>query len=350
MMKKRILPLFIAIWALTSCGTSFYYAEFIYPSRTYIPAELYKVGIINVSATPKSTAPIYANGDLFDYAPGMPLRTSEKVVTAIMNENEFMNRYEMLRIPVDSAANLFRVLEGKIELTQAQADSICLWELVDGLILLDNIDMSVHARKGSVEMITTTDEFGNMIRVPEFKVSTEIRMQVQWRFYDYVNKEFIDQFQEDYDFDLSQVLYSEQEAMKLNPREVSTKELAAIAAIDYYSRIAPFWAEDYRMYYQTGNAEMYRIANDLEYDGDWEKAASAWNKLTDEPLEKIAYRSRFNMAVASEMLGQPRRGKEWLEKAEEIKETKDSRKYMEQLERQIVLYDVVNMQLGLDED
>lgn len=348
-MKKRFIPLFIALVGLTGCGTSFYYAEFIYPSRVYIPAELYKVGIINVAATPKATAPIYANGDLFDYAGGMPLRTSEKVVTAIMNENDFMNRYEMLRIPVDSSANLFRVLEGKIKLTEAQADSICLWELVDGLIILDDVEMSVHARRGSVEMITTTDEFGNMVRVPEFKVSTEIRLRTNWRFYDYVNKEFLDEFQEDYDFDLSQVLYSEQEAMKLNPREVSTKELATIAAIDYYARIAPFWAEDYRMYFQTGNSEMYRIANDLEYDGDWEKAAIAWNKLTDGPSEKVAFRSRFNMAVASEMLGQPRKAKEWLEKAQEINETKDTEKYMKQLERQIVLYDVVNLQLGLDD-
>lgn len=349
-MKKRLIAIFIALWALTSCGTSYYYAEFIYPSRVYVPADLYKVGIINVSATPKSAAPIYANGDLFDQAPGMPLRTSEKVVTAIMNENEFMNRYEMLRIPVDSAANLFSILEGKRELTEVQADSICLWELVDGLIMLDDVEMSVHAQKGSVEMITTTDEYGNMVRVPEFKVSTQIRLTAQWRFYDYVNKVFLDTFKEDYDFDLSQVLYSEQEAMKLNPREISTMELATIAAIDYYSRIAPYWAEDYRMYYQTGNSEMYRIANDLEYDGDWEKAASAWNKLTDEPSEKLAYRSRFNMAVASEMLGHPRLGKEWLQKAEEIKETKDSQKYMEQLERQIVLFDVVNLQLGLDQD
>jgi hypothetical protein len=49
------------------------------------------------------------------------------------------------------------------------------------------------------------------------------------------------------------------------------------------------------------------------------------------------------------MLGKPKKGKEWLERAEEINETKETERYMKRLEKQILIYDVVTRQLGLDE-
>ncbi len=343
-MNKRA-PLFFLVLLLSACGTSYYYAEFIYPSKVYIPSDLYKVGIVNRAATPSTAAEIRSDGEVIDYAPGMAFRTAGKVVNAIIAENEYMGRYKIETIDWDKSLPVGSIKPGK-ELSLNQADSICLWDLVDGLIIIEGIDMSVDVH-GDVSMVDAYDDFGNMIRVPEFTARTDISMAMRFRFYDYVRKEFIDDYVENYTFDASQVYYNEQDARNFKPREVSTKELALIVAVDYYSRIAPFWMEDYRLYYQTGSSDMYRIANTLEYDGDWQQAANEWKTLADDPNERIAYRARYNMAVAKEMMGEPKLAKEWLQKAEELKTTKHTTAYMERLATQILLYEVVSAQLGI---
>lgn len=348
MNRKRLFAAYLVAFVLSGCGTSLYYAEFIYPSKVYVPAELYKVGYLNRAASPGQTAPIYREGEVIDYAPGIVDRTAKKVANAIEAENESMHRYDITRIEWETEEDAGTLKKGN-EITAAQADSICLWELVDGLIIAEGAEMQLDVR-GDFEMVTVTDNRGALVRVPEFTAKSVVTLTMRWRFYDYVGKVFLDDYEETYTYTISNITYSEEEALSLNPREVNTLDLANIAAVDYFSRIAPFWMEDYRLYYQTGNSEMYRIANDLEYDGDWEKAAEGWTELADDPDQKVAYRSRFNLAVAAEMLGNPNKGKEWLERAEEIKETKETERYMERLKKQILVYEVVTRQLGLDEE
>lgn len=348
MMKKRLFAIFLALTLLSGCGTSLYYAEFIYPSKVYVPAELYKIGYVNRAGAPGETAPIFREGEVIDYAPGIVHRTTAKVANAVEAENKSMGRYSITRIDWDRKNDAGSLKKGS-EITEAQADSICLWELVDGLIIAEGAEMQLDVR-GDFEMVTVTDDAGNMIRVPEFTAKSLVTLTMRWRFYDYVAKKFLDDYEQTYTYTISNITYSEEEALSLNPRDVSTLDLANIAAVDYYARIAPYWMEDYRVYYQTGNSEMYRIATDLEYDGDWEKAAKSWTELSDDPNEKVAHRARFNLAVAAEMLGQPEMAKTWLERAEELKETKETERYMEQIEDQILLHQVVMRQLGLKDD
>ncbi len=348
MMKKRLFAVFLVLTMLSGCGTSLYYAEFIYPSKVFIPAELYKVGYVNRAGAPGETAPIFRDGEVIDYAPGIVHRTTAKVANAIEAENESMGRYNVTRIDWDRKNNAGS-LKADNEITAAQADSICLWELVDGVIIAEGAEMELNVR-GDFEMVTVTDDAGNMVRVPEFTAKSVVTLTMRWRFYDYVAKKFLDDYEQTYTYTLSNITYSEEEAMSLNPRDVSTLDLANIAAVDYYARIAPYWMEDYRVYYQTGNSEMYRIATDLEYDGDWEKAAKAWTELSDDSNDKVSHRARFNLAVAAEMLGQPKMAKTWLERAKEVRETKESERYMKRLEDQILLHEVVMRQLGLADD
>ncbi len=346
MMQKRYFFLILASLLLGGCGTSFYYAEFLNPSRVYIPANLYKVGLVDHATAPETRAPIYNKGEIVEYATGMPYRTALKVMDAIIEENEAMGRFNMRRIEWASDKGSGDLKPGK-EITAARADSICLWEMVDGLIISEGVDITVDAA-GFRDVITGYDENGNVMRVAEFTARSKLMLTMRWRFYDYVSKSFLDDFTNTYEYTLDKVTYSEKEALEFDPREVSTLEISALAAVDYYSRIAPYWTEDFRLYYQTGNAEMYRIAMELEATGDWERAGLAWKELVDDPNTKISHRARFNMAVTNEMLGMPRDAMGWLEMAEEVRVTKDSKKYKERLEKQMLIYDLVNLQLGID--
>jgi hypothetical protein len=346
--KRPWILFLVSVPLFAGCGTSFYYAEFIYPSQIYVPADLYKIGIVNHATSPNDAAPVYnSSGEIVDYLKGLPLTTAAKVVEAIEKENKAMDRYEISQFDWDNALMPGAIKPGS-EITLAQADSICLWELVDGLIIAEGVYLTVDA-KGQRAETDLVDSEGRIMRVPEFTLNTKLNLTMRWRFYDYVRKAFIDDYEETYDFTIQNIFYTEKEALEFSPGEVSLNELASIAAVDYYARIAPFWMEDFRLYYQTGNEAMYRIATELEFDGDWKKAGLAWKELIDDPDEKVAHRARFNMAVANEMLGMPVDAKIWLQQAEEIKVTKDTGKYMERLEKQILLYEVVSRQLRIDE-
>jgi hypothetical protein len=54
------------------------------------------------------------------------------------------------------------------------------------------------------------------------------------------------------------------------------------------------------------------------------------------------------MALASEILGQPRVAKEWIVKAKLIDPTRKTIKYEEIIDQQILVYAVVNSQLGIE--
>lgn len=345
MILKRLLLLILVSALFSACGTSLYYSEFIYPSKVFVPADLHKVGLVNHSASPTSTAPVYNAGELVENATGLPLRTANKVLDAIESENEAMGRYNIVRLDWDNESRPGALKKGS-EITLAQADSICLWDLVDGLIIAEGVDLKLDA-SGTQQPVEVYDNAGNRMRVTEFAVTTKLQLTMRWRMYDYVRKTFIDEYEETYNYVVDSITYDAKVASQLKPQDMSMAGVAYAAAVDYYARIAPHWMEDYRAYYQTGNSEMYRIATDLEYDGDWEKAGLAWKELIDNPNEKVAHRALYNMAVTNEMLGMPVDAKIWLEQAEAIKSTSQTKQYMEKLEEQIIIYELVRRQLGL---
>lgn len=60
-------------------------------------------------------------------------------------------------------------------------------------------------------------------------------------------------------------------------------------------------------------AEKYALEN------DWNKAAELWKKRTENRDQQVAAKACFNMALASEMAGNPEIGIEWLIKSNNCK-------------------------------
>lgn len=344
-MCRKIFIFSVLIALITGCNTTYYFSEFIQPSQTYIPSKIYAVGVLNRGATPDMTTSIYVNGTVFDQVKGFPHQASEKTLEALKKELDPLGRFKLIDIPWEGNMRS----DGKFmeeALTAEEVDSLCNAFQVAGIVALEGAEMTIRTQ-GDVQVITVNDQMGVPIRVPEFSSNQEVSYTVVWRFYDGYKLKHIDTYQETYQGYFNRVAYTEAEASEIHTKEIPIMDVVLDAAYDYSKRISPYWKEGYRLYYSSGSLELENISLNLQYTGDWTKAAENWKKLTDSPNEKIKRFALFNMAVASEMLGSPKVAKDWLLKSMEIKSTKKATKYLETIERQIIIYEVVDRQLGI---
>lgn len=349
MIRNRSLPglvaKVVAVLLLSSCGTSYYYSEFIHPSKIYVPADVYRLGVVNRAVNAQSAAIISVNGVPAEEIKGVPLAAVAKTMDELLKNNEEIGRYDMLRFSLPQRFSTGRGFM-RDALSAQQVDSICRALQLDGFASIEGAEVNIKTR-GTVDVVTAIDESGFPMRVPEFSNESTITFTVAWRLYDNRYGVLADTYQESYNRIFTAVAFSEQEALQRGLEDLSMKQVAYLAGADYYTRIAPHWKEDFRVYYQTGSEAFYLVSKNLEIDGNWELAASRWKEFTDHADDKIAYRAHFNLAVASEMLGNPREARDWLNKAAAIKKTKNLKRYMAILDRQILVYDVVNRQLGI---
>lgn len=345
MRTKLILNVAFLSLVLTGCNTTYYYSEFIQPSQTYIPAKIYAVGVLNRGASPEMTTPIYTDGVLYEYIKGIPQKAGDKTIDALKKDMDVLQRFKLIDIPWKGDMRDPRKFSEE-PLTSAEIDSLCDAYQVGGIVALEGVDMTIRTQ-GDVNVITVNDELGMPMRIPEFSNRQEVSFTVAWRFYDGYSLSAIDTYQETYQRIFNRVAYTPTEAGQINPQEMQLMDVALEAARDYYERVSPYWKEGFRLYYRGGSTELYNISQNLEYNDDWKEAAAAWLTLTRSDDEKVKRFAMFNMAVASEMLGSPKVAKEWLLKSMDIKKTKNTEKYLETINRQIVVYDVVDKQLGI---
>jgi len=72
------------------------------------------------------------------------------------------------------------------------------------------------------------------------------------------------------------------------------------------------------MYKRAPRSKEMKTAYRLARAGKWEKAAKIWDALADDEKEKIAARARFNLALASEQLGELDTAIEWVNYSDEV--------------------------------
>jgi|SRR5690554_5600246 len=330
---------------LAGCNTTYYYSEFIQPSQTYIPAKIYAVGVLNRAATPEMATPIYTDGVPYEHIKGIPQKAGVKTIDALKKEMDVLQRFKLIDIPWEGTMRDPRKFMEE-PLTAAEIDSLCEVYGVAAIIALEGVDMTIRTQ-GDVNVITVNDELGTPVRVPEFSNRQEVSYTAAWKFYDGYSLSAIDSYQETYQRIFNRVAYTPTETDKVDPQEMQLIDVVYEAARDYYQRVSPYWREGFRLYYRGGSTELYTISQNLEFNGDWKAAAEAWLELTRSDDEKIRRFAMFNMAVASEMLGSPKVAKDWLLKSMAIKKTKNAEKYLETINRQIIVYDVVDRQLGI---
>ena len=346
MRRLAFIPFVLIVLSLSGCSAAFYYAEFIRPSDRYFPSDLYVMGLAQRAATEANVAPVYTDGIPYEELKGIPKQTADLAIKSLKETVEELGRYDFTKVIIKESqinADVFAMPPFSSE----EIDSIGDIYDLDGIISLDGFEMLIKT-SGDVNVINGIDASGVPVRVPEFSKESEVRVTLLWRLYDCRRNEMIDEYQESYERFFGRVSYSEEDINQIKPEDMSLLDVAGAAAYDYYTRISPHWEEDYRKYYYTGSTELQAIATDLQATGDWERAALKWKELTTSENLKVKYRATYNMAVASEILGRPKVAKTWIDRAIAINPEKMARNYAKKIDKQILIYEVVNRQLGIN--
>lgn len=331
---------------LSGCNTTYHYTEFIKPSNRYVPSTVYVVGIAQRSTTAQSVCPVYTNGIPYGEVAGIPEKSADLAIKNLKKLCEGIGRFAFVNIEVDQALISDEDFATR-PFTQMEIDSLTEKYDLDGIISLDGHTMLIRT-SGSINVVSVTDGTGMPTQVPEFSKESEVSMSLLWRFFDSSTSQMIDEYQETYERVFGRVSYSEEEIQEFKEEDMGLMDVAGMAAYDYFERISPHWEPDYRQYFIMGSPELAEIAETLSYSGDWEAAAVAWRKLANADDPKVSHRASFNMALASEILGQPEVATEWIARAKMINPTNKTLKYAELLDQQKLIYEVVNSQLGIE--
>lgn len=201
-----------------------------------------------------------------------------------------------------------------LPLDWGKVESICKANKVDALLALEVFDTD---QSGS----TTTNainQVGDVIRngsitPPRSTPSSRVYVKMAWRLYDYQSKTILDDIRlEDY-FGVSNtgnVVYDLGEFSKRD----AIQQSGYLAGQYYARRLLPSWTRITRDFYKRKGDAMER-ATRLADVNKWENAMAIWEKLVEDPNNKIARRACYNMAIGYEVLGELELAYEWAQAA-----------------------------------
>jgi hypothetical protein len=199
--------------------------------------------------------------------------------------------------------------------------SLCNPYDADALIVLATFDSDSRSYVGN-PVTRTRKKKGVKVKTLRYPAYREITIESGWRIYDLKNKKIIDEnkFTEHKEF--SAWAKSPKAAlMSLLSQGSAIRESGVFAGKQYGFRISPIWIKARRTYF-TGKHDDLKLAKQYVEKGDWDSAITIWKDLVNSTDEKIARRSAYNMAIASEIKGGLDAAIEWAKKAKNLGEKK----------------------------
>jgi len=208
-----------------------------------------------------------------------------------------------------------------IPLDWNEVKSICGSYDGDAILALETFDSDSRTIVGN--SFTRTRKVKG-VKIKEIRYPATLIMEIQsgWRIYDVSNRLIIDEnrFTEVKEF--SAYGSSPDDAISNLPsKRDAIQQLGVFAGKQYGLRISPIWIKARRTYF-TGKHDDLKLAKKFVKRGDWDGAISLWKDLANSTDVKIARRSSYNMAVASEIKGGLDTAIVWANKAKKLGEKK----------------------------
>lgn len=219
-------------------------------------------------------------------------------------------------------------------LTWEEVAKICEANGAEALVVLEAFDSNSGIKMGTRPRKVKSKE-GVETTVTEHVANMRMTITSAWRVYDYKNKIIVDEFRGDDFLDFVGAGATPDQAMAALPmKREAIKRTGFHAGSSYGYRIAPQWVTLHREYYTKGSDALKKARRFVRLN-DWKGAAEIWKTRVQSSNRKEAGRATYNMAVASEVLGNLEAAKEWAVKAYKEKGNKKGLAYSRQLERRI---------------
>jgi len=169
----------------------------------------------------------------------------------------------------------------------------------------------------------------------EYYAYRDIAIKAYWKIFDLVQKKQLDYYLYTDTLSWDATAYNLENVKKeLKSIERSIRETSYFTAYDYGNRIFPSWQKETRQYFIDGNRDFEKAAEFVEQN-KWTKAAELWDKYLKDTDREIASRAAYNMAVASEMLGELELALKYAARSYKIKSKSRTKYYIQILQKRI---------------
>ena len=319
-MKKIIFGL-VVVFGLSSCVTSNISLKVQRPADITVSQEIQNVVIINRSRPSKENlAGNIVEGLISGEGIGADRKGAEYCVEGLSNMLVNSERFTL-----KNAGGMELKGTGTssfpIPLDWNEVISICGSYDGDAILSLETFDSDSRTIIGAP---TTRTKKLKGVKVKEIRYPATLIMDIQsgWRIYDVKDKKIIDEnvFTEVKEF-RAYGSSPENARMNLPSKRNAIKKSGLFAGEQYGFRISPIWIKVNRTYF-TGKHDGLKLAKSYVKRGDWDAAIEIWKDLVNNTDEKVARRSAYNMAIASEIKGGLEAAIDWAEKAQKMGEKK----------------------------
>lgn len=320
-MMKKIFTGVLIISVLSSCVTSSIVLDVQRPADITVSQDIQNVVIVNRSRPSKENlAGNIVEGLISGEGIGHDRKGAEYCIQGLSNMLLRSERYTLknaggMELKGTGTASF------PIPLDWNEVISICGSYNGDALLVLETFDSDSRTIVGAP--ITKTRKIKG-VKVKELRYPATLIMELQsgWRIYDVKNKNIVDEnrFTEVKEFEAYGS--SPDDAIRRLPsKRNAIKESGIFAGRQYGFRISPMWVKVRRTYF-TGKHDDLKLAKSYVKSGDWDAAIEIWKNLVNNSDKKIARRSTYNMAIASEIKGGLDTAIEWANRAQKLGEKK----------------------------
>jgi len=320
-MLRKLFFGFSIVVGLSACTTSSVLVNIQRPADITVSQDVQNVVVVNRSRPSKDnlTGNI-VEGLISGEGIGADRKGAEYCVDGLVNMLTNSERFTLKNIDgielKGTGTSAF-----PIPLDWNEVKSICGSYDSDALIVLATFDSDSRSYVGN-PVTRTRKKKGVKVKTLHYPAYRDITIESGWRIYDLKNKKIVDEnkFAEYKQFS-AWAKSPEAALLSLLSQGSAIRESGLVAGRQYGFRISPMWVKVRRTYF-SGKHDDLKLAKSYVRSKDWDAAIDIWKDLVNNSDEKIARRSTYNMAIASEIKGGLDTAIEWANKAEKLGEKK----------------------------
>ncbi len=294
-----------ALLLLSGCYAPRYTeVEILYPAKGAFPDDINKVTMVNRSYLPESERS--KTGIYYDYS---SYEREKNYLDSIVSDNALYS----LSYHLNTAPRM-DVVKNDTIIHQNVKD----YEFLEQM---SNKEINRICRETGADAVVALEAFHSFDSLNYYSSGFEVvgvratSLLTVWRTYAPDRLNAVDSY---YDRDtvwFEGVDYSMRSARNNLPnRKEAIQEASYQAGRRYAREISPYWQEIERLYFEYFSKTMSK-ATEYAIDKKWKKAAAVWRNVANEGDRAKHAIAAYNMAVASEMLGELDMAKYWIEEA-----------------------------------
>lgn len=332
---RKLFIFVLAVLWLSSCTTTYkmVYVEMANPSEDMLPDSVVSLTLMNRSITsefqnyPADSLQRYFYDSSFKVNAMMldsiAADTTLKVLGQLLYES---GRYQVV-IPEDrdipKTVKFYKIAP---KLSWDYVRNICDTYNTDALLVIERYMNKIE-----------TDYEENQDYSDPYYASIDSKYNAVVRIYDPNSKKILKQVMVNDTIYWAEQSYSQRDLFlnKLVPVKKSLIETGIQTAIDLDSKLSPQWHTESRGYFTIKDSNSELLASYIK-DNDWQLAFEYWKKLYDKnPGKSLKSKLEYNLAVASEMIGDIDGAAKWADKSYRNQFRQQTESYLYTLKKRI---------------